>query len=178
LFNPDRNRAAVRSPEARQDRGHRSSAKLRRGCCLVGSPARLPARRHTRPAGPRAQRWCRASAGHGCDGRLDDGYGSLMFLPHAPRGGEPGVRRPSWVYYQWIDEAWFHSEALRHETTVRRRPRGRLTGAGRPRRSSSWPRRSAPSCSPGRPQPASAAGAATASAATPSPICYPALWRA
>jgi hypothetical protein len=73
LFNPDRNHVAARSHAARRDRDQISPATLRRWRCLGSSPARLPARRHTRPAGPRAQRWCRASAGHGCDGRLDDG---------------------------------------------------------------------------------------------------------
>src|ERR1700712_692099 len=106
ILNPDRNRAVVRSSEARQDRGHRSPAMPRRWRCLVGFPARLPASRHTRPAGPRAWRRCHASTGHGCDGRLDDGYGSLVFPPHAPRGGEPGARRPSWVSGQSIDGAW------------------------------------------------------------------------
>jgi hypothetical protein len=64
LFNPDRNRAAVRSPEARQDRGHRSPATLRRWRCLVGLPARLPARQHMpcRPTSTamvsRQRAWC------------------------------------------------------------------------------------------------------------------------
>ena len=31
---------------------------------------------------------------------------TARLLPPARRGGEPGVRRPSWVYHQSIDEAW------------------------------------------------------------------------
>jgi hypothetical protein len=81
----------VRSREARRDRDHISPAVLRRPRCLASSPAMLPARRHTRRAGPRAQRWCRASAGHGCDGRLGDGSGAPVRLLRARRA-RPHVR--------------------------------------------------------------------------------------
>jgi hypothetical protein len=91
ILNPDRNHVAVRSREARRDRDHISPAVLRRPRCLASSPAMLPARRHTRRAGPRAQRWCRASAGHGCDGRLGDGSGAPVRLLRARRA-RPHVR--------------------------------------------------------------------------------------
>jgi hypothetical protein len=73
------NRVVVRSPEGRQDRGHRSPATLRRW------------------------RLYRASGGLGCDGRLSNGCGSLV----CPlRGSEPGVRHSSWVSRRSIDGAW------------------------------------------------------------------------
>ena len=46
----------------------------------------------------------------------------------------------------------FHSEALRHETTIRRRPHRQPTVADKLRRSSSSPTRSAPFCWPEQPQ--------------------------
>jgi hypothetical protein len=48
MLNPGRSRGAVRSPAARQDRGHKSLAALRQGRCRAGSPAGLPARRRNR----------------------------------------------------------------------------------------------------------------------------------
>ena len=68
--------------------------------CLASSPARLPARRHTRPAGPRARRWCRASAG--TTAMVGWTKVRITGVP-AARGGELGVRRPSWVYHPSID---------------------------------------------------------------------------
>ena len=120
--------------------------------------------------------WCRASAGHGCDGRLDDRCGSPVCQLSAPRGSGPGVRHPSWASRRLIDRAWvpLRSDTSRNEVRrIRRRP----ADAGRSRRWSSWPRRSAPFCSPARPRPACAAGAGAASAASPWPVCCPVGWR-
>jgi hypothetical protein len=72
----------------------------------------------------------------------------------------------------------FHSEALRHETTIRRRPHRQPTVADKLRRSSSSPTRSAPFCWPEQPQRVCAASAAAASTAIPWPVCCRAGWRA
>jgi hypothetical protein len=52
LLNSGPIHAAVRLAAVCQDRDRKSTVMSRRWRCLTGFPARLPARRHTRPAGP------------------------------------------------------------------------------------------------------------------------------
>jgi hypothetical protein len=99
LFNPDRNHAAVRSPEARRDRHYRSPATIRESAVLQvrrqgfqpGDILGLQVHEHGDGVVPAPARL-----------RWSAGRVRITGVP-AARGGELGVRRPSWVYHPSID---------------------------------------------------------------------------
>src|SRR5208283_3996999 len=88
-------------------RGRRSPATPRRWRCRLGSPAELPARRHTDPATWSSRRQRRANAWRDCGDRGVAISGLPASRTPERRDSAPGARRRSSVARRSACAAWF-----------------------------------------------------------------------